>query len=48
MYKKLIKKIKIINKSKKKKVFYFGNTTKKETTKFYLTNILYNYLLDNN
>ena len=39
MYKELIKKIEIINKSKKKKVFYFGNTTKKETTKFYLTNI---------
>lgn len=39
MYKELIKKIKIINKSKKKKVFYFGNTTKKEAAKFYLTNI---------
>jgi hypothetical protein len=39
MYKELIKKIKIINKSPKKKVFYFGNTSKKENSKFYLTNI---------
>ena len=39
MYKELIKKIKIVNKSKKKKVFYFGNTSKKESSRFYLTNI---------
>mgnify|MGYP001256191678 CR=1 FL=1 len=39
MYKELIKKIKIVNKSKKKKIFYFGNTSKKESLKFYLTSI---------
>jgi len=38
-YKELVNKIKIINKSPKKKVFYFGNTTKKESKNFYLTNI---------
>jgi len=35
----LIKKIKIINKSKKIKVFYFGSTVKKESNNFYLTEI---------
>ena len=39
MYKELINKIKFIQKSKKKKVFYFGNTAKKETPNFYLTNV---------
>jgi len=35
----LKKKLKIINKSKKIKVFYFGNTVKKESNDFYLTEI---------
>ena len=35
----LKKKIKIINKSKKIKVFYFGSTVKKESNNFYLTEI---------
>ena len=39
MYNELIKKIKLINKSNKKKVFYFGNTNKKESSNFYLINI---------
>ena len=39
MYKELSKRIKQIQKSKKKKVFYFGNTAKKESNNFYLTNI---------
>ena len=39
MYKELINKINLIKKSKKKKVFYFGNTAKKEAPNFYLTNI---------
>jgi hypothetical protein len=38
-YQELINKIRIINRSKKRKVFYFGNTSKKEVPKFYLTNI---------
>ena len=35
----LKKKLRIINKSKKIKVFYFGNTVKKESNNFYLTEI---------
>ena len=39
MYKDLIKKIELIKNKKKIKVFYFGNTVKKETKNFYITNI---------
>jgi hypothetical protein len=35
----LKKKLKKIKKSKKIKVFYFGNTVKKESNNFYLTEI---------
>ena len=39
MYKDLKKKINLIKKSKKIKVFYFGNTVKKESSSFYVTSI---------
>ena len=39
MFKDLKKKINLIKKSKKIKVFYFGNTVKKESSSFYVTSI---------
>tara|TARA_S200000501_G_C20830532_1_gene747006 strand:- start:10 stop:1032 length:1023 start_codon:yes stop_codon:yes gene_type:complete len=39
MYKILKKNLKIIKKSKKKKVFFFGSTVKRESNSFYITNI---------
>ena len=39
MYKILTKNLNLIKKSKKKKVFFFGSTVKKETNSFYITSI---------
>ena len=44
MYKELLKRIKYIKKSKKKKVFYFGNTAKKENNSFIFNNLSANKL----